>query len=207
MRIGIYGSSLDPITNGHLWSANTIAEREELDKIIFLPSSNKRIDKDIKVNDKHRVNMLELAIKDNPKFEYDTYEMEAIAGKQYSVHTMRHFKEVYPNDELFFLLGADLLADLPKWIFGEEFIKENKFIVIERNNVIMHKVIADDPLLRHYQRNFTLIYKGIVNEISSKYIRDEFAYGGSPRYLMPEAVYNYIVGNKLYIKGESKCIK
>jgi len=193
MRIGVYGSSLDPISNGHLWSANTIAQREELDKIIFLPSSAKRVDKDIKINDIHRIEMLKLAIEDTPLFDYDTYEMNAIAGKQYSFFTMEHLKQKYPNDELFFLMGADLLADLPKWQMGKQLIETNNFIVIERNNVLMHKVIAENPLLRKHEKRFTLIYKGLVNEISSSYIRDEFAYGGSPRYLMPEKVYNYIL--------------
>lgn len=202
MRIGIYGSSFDPISNGHLWSGNTIAQREGLDKVIFLPSSNQRTDKDMNTSNFHRIEMLKLAIKDNPKFDYDTYEMDAPTGTHYSYFTMKHFKELYPNDELFFLMGADLLKDLPTWRYGEQFIADNKFIVIERNDIVMHKVIASEPLLRNYERHFTLIYKGIVNEISSSYIRDEFKYGGSPRYLMPDAVYNYIVENKLYIKGE-----
>jgi len=203
MRIGIYGSSFDPITNGHLWSGSAIAQREELDKIIFLPSSIKRMDKNIKINDYHRIEMLKLAIENNPIFEYDTYEMNAPIGKQYSYYTMQYFKKKYPHDELFFLMGADLLAKLPNWQFGEQFIQNNHFIVIERNNLVMHKIIAEIPLLRKYERNFTLIYKGLINEISSSFIRDEFNYGGSPRYLMPDKIYNYIMENKLYIEKET----
>lgn len=198
MRIGIYGSSLDPITNGHLWSANTIAEREELDKVIFLPSSGKRIDKDISTSDHHRVEMLKLAIAGNALFDYSTYEMNAMPGRQHSFATMEHFKEVFPNDELFFLMGADLLADLPKWVHGEKLVKNTKFIVIERNNILMHKVLAEHPLLRRYERNFCMIYKGIVNETSSSYIREEFRYGRDPRYLLPESVYHYIKEKNIY---------
>lgn len=198
MRIGIYGSSLDPITNGHLWSANTIAEREELDKVIFLPSSGKRLDKEITTSDEHRIAMLTLAIAENPLFDFSTYEMTAMPGKHYSYVTMDHFRDTFPNDELFFLMGADLLADLPDWIYSEKLIKTTKFIVIERNNLLMHKIIAGHPLLRKYERNFTLIYKGIVNEISSSYIRDEFNYGRDPRYLLPECVYHYIKEQNIY---------
>ena len=198
MRIGIYGSSLDPITNGHLWSANTIAEREGLDKIIFLPSSGKRRDKEITTSDDHRVAMLTLAIAQNARFDVSTYEMTALPGQHHSYATMEHFKTVFPHDELFFLMGADLLADLPDWTHGDQLIKNTKFIVIERNNLLMHKIIAGHPLLRKYERNFTLIYKGIVNEISSSYIRDEFKYGRDPRYLLPESVYHHIKEQNIY---------
>lgn len=198
MRIGIYGSSLDPITNGHLWSANTIAEREELDKVIFLPSSGKRCDKEITTSDEHRVAMLTSAIAENPLFDFSTYEMTAMPGNHHSYATMEHFRVIFPDDELFFLMGADLLADLPDWTYGDKLIKNTKFIVIERNNLLMHKIIAGHPLLRKYERNFTLIYKGIVNEISSSYIRDEFKYGRDPRYLLPESVYHYIKERNIY---------
>lgn len=202
MRIGIYGSSFNPITNGHLWSANTIAVREELNKVIFLPSSSKRHDKHIETEDRHRMEMLKLAIQGNPRFELDDYEMKAIAGKHTTYFTMQHFKKVYPEDELFFVLGADILGELPTWTFASELIKTTKFIVIERGNLIMHRIIAEHPILRKYERNFTLIYKGLVNEISSSYIREEFENGGDPRYLLPDSVWQYIIKNNMY-QGEN----
>ncbi len=121
MRIGIYGSSLDPITNGHLWSANTIAEREELDQVIFLPSSGKRRDKEITTPDEHRVAMLKLAIAENPIFDFSTYEMTAMPGQHHSYATMEHFRMAFPHDELFFLMGADLLADLMDYLMADYF--------------------------------------------------------------------------------------
>ncbi|WP_094603153.1 Nicotinate-nucleotide adenylyltransferase [Sporomusa silvacetica DSM 10669] len=202
MRIGIYGSSFNPPTNGHLWSANTIAQREELDKVILLPSSSKRTDKNIKVADLHRMEMLRLAVADSNIFEIDDHEMKAISGKQYSYVTMEYFREKYPDDELFFLMGADLLAELPNWTYGEKFIQSTKFIVIERQNIPMGEIIAKTPMLRKYHRNFSLIYKGIVNEISSSYIREEFESGADPRYLLPEAVYWYIKSNNVYLTSE-----
>jgi nicotinate-nucleotide adenylyltransferase len=201
MRIGIYGSSFNPPTNGHLWSGNTIAQREALDKVILLPSSSRRTDKNIGIADCHRMEMLRLAVADSNIFEIDDYEMKASPGKQYSYFTMEHFREKYPYDELFFLMGADLLAELPNWNYGEKLIMSTKFIVIERHNIAMGEIIAKTPMLRKYHRNFSLIYKGIVNEISSSYIREEFEGGADPRYLLPEAVYWYIKKNSIYLKG------
>ena len=58
--------------------------------------------------------MLRLAATDSNIFEIDDYEIKAASGKQYSYFTMEYFREKYPGDELFFLMGADLLAELPK---------------------------------------------------------------------------------------------
>ena len=92
MKIGIYGSSFDPITNVHLWTANTVAKRKKLDRVIFLPSSSKRTDKECHVEDHHRLRMVEMAIEDNPRFECNPYEMNGGVGKHFTYHTMRYFK-------------------------------------------------------------------------------------------------------------------
>lgn len=198
MRIGIYGSSFNPITNGHLWTANTVAHRQKLDKVIFLPSSNKRMDKSITTQDFHRIEMLKIAIGGNEKFEYSDYEMKATAGTYYTYYTMEHFKKLYPGSEVFFIMGADLLKEIPEWKYSEELITNNRFIVMERNDINMYKVIAGSVLLRRYEQQFILMGKGIINEISSSYIREEFEFGGDPRYLLPEAVYQYIQENQVY---------
>jgi nicotinate-nucleotide adenylyltransferase len=198
MRIGIYGSSFDPITNGHLWSANTIAQREELDKVILLPSSSNRWDKNIGSGDCHRMAMLELAVAGNERFEIDDHEMKAPEGLHYTFYTMQYFREKYSGHQLFFLLGADLLAQLPNWSHAGELMEKTNFIVIERNNIPMRSVLESNPLLKKYEKHFTLVYKGIVNEISSSYIRGEFAAGRDPRYLLPETVYHYIIKNGIY---------
>jgi nicotinate-nucleotide adenylyltransferase len=201
MKIGIYGSSLDPVTNMHLWTANTVAARQKLDKVIFLPTSKKRSDKCMQTNDLHRVEMLKLAIAENERFDFDDYEMKALAGTHYSYYTMKYFKEKYSKDEVFFVMGADILKNLPEWQLGEALIRDNQFIVMERNNINMYKVIAASPLLRRYEDHFKLMGKGFANEISSSYIREEFEFGGDPRYLLPEAVYRYIKENNVYKKG------
>lgn len=199
MRIGIYGSSFDPITNVHLWTANTVAKRKRLDKVIFLPASSKRIDKTIKTSDKHRLAMIDLAIADNRQFELNTWEMNAPVGHHYTYFTMEHFRELYPQDELFFIMGADLLQEVSSWRFGEELVSSTQFIVMARDGIDMLRSIAKDPLLRnHDDGRFHLIDKGLAMEISSTYIRDEFRMGGDPRYLLPDVCYFYIKQNQLY---------
>ncbi|TXC91792.1 nicotinate (nicotinamide) nucleotide adenylyltransferase [Metabacillus litoralis] len=201
-KIGIYGSSFDPVTNVHLWTANTILHRCNLDKIIFLPCSNKRRDKKMQTEDQHRWNMLELAINDNNQFEADAYEMNQNAWKITTYETLKHFKNKFKDDRIYFIMGADLLIDIGqgKWGNGDLLVKENQFIVMARNEINMLRAISSSPILRNNDdgKTFHLLDKGLAMEISSSYIRDEFSLGGDPRYLLPEACYKYIKKHGLY---------
>lgn len=202
-KIGIYGSSFDPITNVHLWTASTIAHRCKLDQVIFLPCSSKRTDKTLTISDEHRWKMIELAIHGNDKFVADRYEMDQPAWEIATYLTLEHFKQQYPNDEIYFIMGADLLLDIGegKWKKSEELIQENKFIVMARDGINMLAAISKSSILRNADdgHTFHLIDKGLAMEISSTYIREEFRRGGEPRYLMPESCYQYIIQHQLYL--------
>lgn len=202
-KIGIYGSSFDPITNVHLWTANTILQRCKLDKVIFLPCSSKRKDKQMQTDDQHRLTMVNLALKDNDHFIADDYEMKQNAWNITTYETLKHFKKKYPNDTIYFMMGADLLLDIGKgkWGNSDSLIKENKFIVMARDGIDMLKAISSSPILRNNDdgETFHLIDKGLAMEISSTYIREEFSLGGDPRYLLAESCYNYIKTQSLYI--------
>ncbi len=201
-KIGIYGSSFDPITNVHLWTASTVAHRCKLDKVIFLPCSSKRQDKVMNVSDEHRWNMVLMAIEGNDKFIADDYEMNQLGWEIATYNTLNHFKQKYPDDEIYFIMGADLLLEIGdgKWKKAEALIRENKFIVMARDGINMLAAISKSPILRNADdgHTFHLIDKGLAMEISSSYIRDELKRGGEPRYLMPDRCYEYIKRNKLY---------
>ncbi|MEI5908028.1 nicotinate (nicotinamide) nucleotide adenylyltransferase [Bacillus spongiae] len=201
-RIGLYGSSFDPVTNVHLWTASTIAHRCKLDLVIFLPCSHRRRDKKMKTSDQHRKNLLEMAIEGNSKFIVDDYEMNQEVWKIDTFSTMKHFKKQYPEDELYFMMGADLLEDIgeEKWDNSQKLIEENRFIVMAREGIDMLHVISKYPILRNQDdgSTFHLVDKGLAMEISSTYIREEFSRGGEPRYLLPEKCYVYIKTNGLY---------
>lgn len=201
-KIGIYGSSFDPVTNVHLWTASTVAHRCKLDQVIFLPCSNKRPDKKLNISDEHRWKLIQLAIAGNDKFVADDYEMNQEAWEIATYLTLKHFKEKFPEDEIYFIMGADLLLDIGegKWKNSRELIRENKFIVMARDGIDMLKAISRSPILRNADdgSTFHLIDKGLAMEISSSYIRDELVLGGEPRYLVPESCYSYIKKHRLY---------
>lgn len=146
--------------------------------------------------------MVQMAIQDNDRYIADDYEMKQEAWNAYTEQTLKHFKEVYPDDEIYFIMGADLLEDIGagKWGNSEELVRDNRFIVMARNGIDMLKVISRSPLLRNHDdgQTFHLIDKGLAMEISSTYIRDELAVGGEPRYLLPESCYRYIKEHRIY---------
>ena len=201
-KIGIFGSSFDPITNAHLWTASTVAHRFQLDQVIFLPSSNLRLDKKMHLSDEHRCNLIQLAIHGNEKFVVSDYEMKRHAWDIATYITMRHFKEKYADHDVYFIMGADLLEDIGNgnWKWSKELVQENKFIVMARNGSDMMATIAQSPILRNADdgKTFHLIDKGLAMETSSTYIREEFQQGGEPRYLLPESCYQYIRKHRLY---------
>jgi len=150
--------------------------------------------------------MVELAIENNDKFIADDFEMNQEAWKITTYETLKHFKEKYKDDEIFFIMGADLLIDIAAGTWGqaELLIQENKFIVMARDGINMLQAISKSPILRNNDNGstFHLMDKGLSMEISSTYIRDEFSMNGEPRYLLPDACYYYIKEHNLYTHGE-----
>lgn len=208
MRIGIYGSSFDPITYSHLFTAATVARRKRLDKVIFVPCSSLRHDKKLQTEDVHRLRMLQMALETSthkknrfgePLFEISTVEMDALPGETYTYDTMTHMRKKYPSDELFFIMGSDLLMGMSNWGNAEKLVAEFQFIVMSREGYPSADLIAEDPLLRNNDENFLIMSKGINMGISSTYIRDEVRKGGDPSFLLPDACLQYIYEHGIYV--------
>ena len=115
MRLGIYGGTFDPVHYGHLLLAECCREQCRLDEVWFLPASVPPHKRSAPLTDaSRRVEMLRLAIGDQPSFRVSTFEIER-GGVSYTVETLAALRQERPDDELFFLLGADALADLATW--------------------------------------------------------------------------------------------
>lgn len=202
MRIGVYGSSFDPLTYVHLWTANSILQHKHLDKVIMVPANTKRQDKSLHASNDQRWEMLSLAVANNPKLEPSRVELDQThRDLLYSYKTMEYLQQENPGAELFFIAGADILAELPNWTLGKQLIEAYRFIIVSRDGYDMGKILSGHPLLRAYDDHFSLVYKGFANEVSSSYVREEFAYGGDPRYLIPDVVYDYIQQHNIYQRG------
>ena len=115
MKLGIFGGTFDPVHYGHLLLAECCREQRELDAVWFLPAAVPPHKRDRELAPApQRIEMLKLAIAGNPAFSVCTYETDR-GGVNYTVDTLTHIHEEDPSRELFFLMGEDMLLDLPHW--------------------------------------------------------------------------------------------
>lgn len=187
MKIGILGGTFNPIHLGHLILAEEIREKLTLDKIIFVPANLPPHKEGLDVAPcPMRLTMINLAAKGNRYFKVSDTEIKR-KGKSYTIDTIREFKRLYPQDELFFIIGSDLLNYLDEWKDLNEITKMVKFVVATRPGYPLEKIpsyIATCPIR--------------AVDISGFEIRRCIKENKSFRYLVPEAVYRYITKNKLY---------
>ena len=187
MRIGVFGGSFDPVHVGHLIVAEAAADLLQLEKILFVPA---RV-QPFKVGQhsasaEARVEMLQLAIADNPGFSLDRREIER-EGPSYTVDTLRELHSETPQDELFLLVGADAAWDLPRWHEAETLSRYANLIALSRPGFEMPE--------------FEMISRAVdvpAISLSATHIRRSVCSGGSLRYLLPSAVLEYIESNGLY---------
>ena len=197
MKTGLFGGTFDPVHTGHIELAKKVLSHFSLDRIIFIPAgnpphklSNERTDKF------HRLNMVKLATQDFSGFEVSDFEVFS-ETPSYSYLTISHFLKEFPDDEIFFIVGADSFRDFPKWKNYETLISLCKFIVVSRPEISRES---------YFEK-----YKGIKNlpkaefiedayfDFSSTEIRKRMEENRSIKGLVPDKVENYIKTNKLYI--------
>jgi len=187
MKIGILGGTFNPIHIGHLILAEEIREKLKIDKIIFVPTYLPPHKDNSNIADaRHRYKMIKLAIKTNKYFSVSDIEIKR-DGRSYTIDTLREFKRLYPHDELYFVTGSDLLKYLDDWKDLNEIIKMVKFVVATRPGY---------PLERMPAYISTMAIRAV--DVSAFEIRKAIKENKSFRYLVPEAVLNYINKNKLY---------
>lgn len=132
MKTGIFGGSFDPVHKEHVSLAEAAIGSLGLDRVFILPAyvpPHKR--GRVLTDDKDRIAMLEKAFAPVKKAIVSDYEIRR-AGVSYSYLTCRHFKEQYPEDEIYFLVGTDMLRDFPTWKEPEEILKIATLAVCDR---------------------------------------------------------------------------
>lgn len=201
MKIGLIGGTFDPIHFGHLILAEHVRENCKLDKVIFIPTGLTPHKDEFQVVDSGiRLEMTRLGVKSNIFFEVndiETYRQD----KSYTIDTLKEMKKLYPKDQIYFIIGADSLFQLPTWKGYEKIISSTNLIVANRpggkNDLIGEKI-----------EEYTSIFGGSITQvtsplidISSSNIRSRVKEGKSIKYLLPSIVEEYIFKNNLYKEG------
>jgi nicotinate-nucleotide adenylyltransferase len=207
MRIGVFGGSFDPVHLGHLRLADCCWRQARLNRIEFMPAAQQPLKPQGPVASDHdRVAMLGLAIADRPEFAVSTVEVDR-GGVSYTVNTLRALHDARPGARLFFLMGADALAEFPQW-------REPDVICQLATPLIVHRAGSPEPdfaVLRSIVSGERLAeIRGAQVEmppmpISSTAVRELIASGGRWQSLVPIAVAEYIAARKLYWNATTQC--
>ena len=204
MKIGIMGGTFDPIHIGHLLLGEFAYENFHLDEIWFLPNGNpphKTTDESgVSLDD--RIEMVKLATDNVPYFRMNLYEASS-KKHSYTYSTMRALREMYPEHEFFFILGADSLFSIEQWKNFREIFPSCTILAAMRDDKDTESMQAQIRYLNgKYGADIRLLQAPLV-EISSTTIRRRAENGLSIRYMVPDVVSEYIQSNALYrIKSE-----
>lgn len=201
VRIGLFGGSFDPVHVGHLVVCRAVAEQLRFDRVYLVPAAvpPHKMAMDLALP-AHRLEMLQRAIQGEPLFEVCDFELHR-PGPSYTILTVQEFRRRFGGSaELFWLIGADSLLDLPNWYQAEELVDLCRIVTAARPG-------WDVPDLSGLSRRFRpdqveRLRAGILQtpriDISSSQVRRRVAQGLSIRYLVPEAVAEYISEHGLY---------
>lgn len=201
-KIGIMGGTFNPIHTAHLILAESSYDQLKLDKILFMPSKNPphKLHSNI-LSEEYRIQMVRLAIAANPHFELSMVELKR-EGLTYTADTLAELKKQYPENEYYFILGADSLFQIEQWWEPERIFKLSHIIAAGRDLIPNKEIVEQiDYLSNKYNGNIHFLQTPNM-DISSNFIRQNRRDGRSIRYYVPDAVENYIVENHLYEKGD-----
>lgn len=198
MKLGLYGGTFDPVHYGHLLLAERCREALGLDEVRFVPAGDPpHKDRSDLTPGTARAEMLEFATAGHPRLTVDRRELQR-PGPHYTFETLAEVHNEFPDAELYFLMGADSLADLPQWREPGRIAELATIVAVNR---------GDRPLPERSSLVLTLgeaIASRVVFvtmpgiDLSSTELRRRAAAEKSLRYTMPPAVEAYIRDRMLY---------
>src|SRR3712207_5417788 len=124
------GGTFDPIHHGHLVAASEVAQNYDLDEVIFVPTGQPWMKTDVSAGE-HRYLMTVIATAANPRFTVSRVDLER-QGPTYTIDTLRDIKNERPDAELYFISGADAIAQILEWKDHDELWTLAKFVAVSR---------------------------------------------------------------------------
>ncbi|MEI6831459.1 MAG: nicotinate-nucleotide adenylyltransferase [Candidatus Omnitrophota bacterium] len=187
MKIGILGGTFNPVHIGHLILAEEVREKLGLDKIIFVPTALPPHKDNLNIaSAADRLKMLKLAVASNKFFMVSDIEIKR-QGRSYTIDTLKEFKARYAHDELYFIIGSDLLKYLNEWKDLSDILKMVNFIAATRPGYPLEKI---PPYIQ------TLPIRAV--DVSGFEVRACVAGNKSFGYLVTDKVFDYIKRKNLY---------
>jgi nicotinate-nucleotide adenylyltransferase len=199
LRIGILGGTLDPVHHGHLFAAEEVRARFELERVLFIPCGHApHKDERGMTAAEHRYRMCVLATQSNPFFEVSRIEIDR-PGASYTIDTLRQLRTIHGAEtELFFILGADALLEIDTWHMPDAVLAEARCVAVPRPGSELTGLAS---VLGGERASRVEVVPLLGLEISATEIRRRVREGRPIRYLTPDAVVDYIGREGLYVEA------
>lgn len=195
MKIGLYFGTFNPIHVGHLIIANHMAEYSDLEQIwMVVTPHNPHKQKNTLLDDYQRLHLVNLAIEDYPKIKPSDIEFK-LPQPNYTVNTLAHLKDKFPQHEFSLIMGEDNLKSLHKWKNHEYILENHAIYIYPRVSEAIEK--ESDSVLENHPRVHKI--DAPIVEISSTFIRENIKNKKNVRPLLSEKVWNYIDHNNFYL--------
>ena len=195
-RVGVMGGTFDPIHNGHLSAASEVAAAYQLDEVIFVPTGQPTFKLDQQVTPaEHRYLMTVIATASNPRFTVSRVDIDR-PGVTYTIDTLRDLLRERPDDELFFITGADAVAAILKWKDVDQLWGLAHFVAVNRPGHELNLEGIPDGAVT------TLEVPAMA--ISSTDCRARARAGLPVWYLVPDGVVQYISKYGMYLEPSEK---
>lgn len=192
VKIGFLGGSFDPVHFGHLMAAQDAYEQHKLDRLILVPAAQAPLKpNDVQSTSEERLAMLQAAVGWDKRFEVSDIELRR-GGVSYTIDSARYFRSLYPNDDLYWVIGGDQLPKLHLWKDINELAQLVEFIFLERPGYPV-KARPDIPGLRLHRCD------GHLLAISSTELRERVRRHMSLDYFVPHKAIVYIKEHSLYL--------
>jgi nicotinate-nucleotide adenylyltransferase len=189
-RVGVMGGTFDPIHHGHLVAASEVQAWFGLDEVVFVPTGAPWQKAERQVTEaEHRYLMTVIATASNPRFWVSRVDIDR-AGPTYTIDTIRDIEKQRPGAELYFITGADALAQILSWKDAEEALKYARFVGVTRPGYELSDA--------HLPIDSVMLLDVPAMAISSSDCRERVANGQPVWYLVPDGVVQYINKHRLY---------
>lgn len=197
-RIGIMGGTFDPIHHGHLVAASEVANKFELDEVVFVPTGTQPFKAERMVTlAEHRYLMTVIATASNPQFTVSRVDIDR-PGITYTIDTLRELKGQYPDADLFFITGADAVSQILKWKDADKLWDLAHFVGVTRPG---HDLESYELPTRDYS-----LLEIPAMAISSTDCRARVQAQHPVWYLVPDGVVQYIAKHGLYVDPRSYAV-
>jgi nicotinate-nucleotide adenylyltransferase len=211
--IGILGGTFDPVHFGHLRAALEIQQALDLSEVRLVPCFQPVHRPWPTASPLHRLTMLQLAVNNEPRLQVDDCEIQQQTAS-YTVDTLETLKMRLPEAPLCLIMGMDAFAEFPNWHRCQDILRFAHLIVIERPSyslaagnkaaALLEKHGATDfSTLQKKQAGCILLQRISLLDISATQIRQQMAQRKSPRYLLPDSVYDYILKHQIYVNSST----